>query len=385
MKNISLEIISKIRKIIKNKKGFLHEPYMIGNEKKYLNNCVDTTFVSSSGKYISKFENKIKNFTKSKFVALTNSGTSALHIAYLISGIRKNDEILIPNLNYVASSNVACYVGAIPHFIENDYSNLGINISKLESYLKEICFKKKGYTFNKFTKNRISSIVVTHLYGSMCDMRRLLKLCKKYNFKLIEDAAEALGSFYNKKHAGTFGDVGILSFNGNKTITTGSGGAILLRNKNDKKKAEKLINISKVKKKNYITFDNIGYNYRISNIQSALGLAQMENLKKIIKKKKKLNLSYKKEFKNCDYARIFETEKNCSSNYWINLLVIEDNYIHQRHQIEKKMRHHNIEIRSSWDLMHRLPHFSNNPKMKLNISVKMNRKILYLPSSPKYA
>jgi perosamine synthetase len=219
----------------------------------------------------------------------------------------------------------------------------------------------------------------------MGDMRRLLKLCKKYNFKLIEDAAEALGSFYDKKHAGTFGDVGILSFNGNKTITTGSGGAILLKNKKDKKKAEKLINISKVKKKNYVTFDDIGYNYKISNIQSALGLAQMESLKKIIKKKRKLNLNYKKEFQNCDYAKILETEKNCSSNYWINLLVLEDNYIDKRHQIEKKMSHYNIEIRSSWDLMHRLPHFSSNPKMKLNISTKMNRKILYLPSSPKYA
>ena len=296
-----------IRKVCKYDKSIsLHEPIFLNDEKKKLISCIDSTFVSTSGNYVQLFEKELSKICGSKYILATNTGTAALHIAYIVSEISSGDEVLIPSLNYVASSNVAKYVGAIPHFVEAEEKNLGIDTKKLESYLQKILFRKGKFFYNKKTSRKISAIVPTHLYGNMSAILELKKIAKKYNLDLIEDAAEAIGTYVNKKHAGTFGRMGILSFNGNKTITTGSGGAIIFKNRSDYLKAKLIANIGKLERNVKTKFVVLGYNYRINNLQAAIGLSQLKKLKIILDLKKKIHEKYKEELHKNDNVKLFQ-------------------------------------------------------------------------------
>ena len=323
--NIHQQIIKKVRQVTGDGKVFLHEPVFWGDEKKNLVNCVNTTFVSSVGKYVDIFEKKLKNYTKSKYVLVTNSGTSALHICCIVSGIKKNDEVLLPTFNFVASSNVLMYLGAVPHYVDVDENSLGIDIPKLDNYLKKISVKKGKYIYNKKTKRRIIAIFPTHIFGHPGNIDSILKLAKKYNLNLVEDASESIGSFYKKKHLGTFGKAGALSFNGNKTITTGSGGAILLKKFNDYTLAKKLINICKTDHFWKLEYNGLGYNYRMSNIQASLGCSQIKNLEKIISKKYLLLKKYKKIFKKISYLKVFEHFYPGQILHRLSTLLVEGN------------------------------------------------------------
>ena len=383
--NFNSKLKKSIRKVCKNNnKIYLHEPIFTNDEKKLLNNCIKSTFVSTSGKFVKDFENKLSKFCKSKFILATNSGTSALHIAYIVANLGKKDEILVPALNYVASANVAKYVGSTPHFIEVESDSFGIDVKKLDKYLKKNTKKKGNYFYNKETDRKISAIVPTHLYGKIGNMNGIIKIAKKYNLILIEDAAEAIGSYVNSKHAGTFGRMGILSFNGNKTITTGSGGAILFKYKSDYLKAKLIANVGKINSNFKIIFKVLGYNYKMNNIQAALGIAQLKKLKKILRFKKNLHEKYKKEFKNFSEFRLFENNFSKSYNYWINLIIFNDISKDKKNKIIKYLSNNNIETRPSWDLINSIEYFKNCPKMKLTISEKLYQKIINLPSSPKY-
>jgi perosamine synthetase len=383
MKNqkLVIKILDNIKKVTKKKKIALHEPVFWGNEKKQLNKCINSTFVSTAGKFVGTFEKKIKNYTKSNYVLATNSGTSALHICFIVSGVKNNDEVLIPALNFVASSNAAIYCGAIPHFVDSEEKTLSINPEKLYNYLVKITYKKGKYFYNKKTKRRIKALVPTHIFGHSGNLERLLKIANLFNLVFIEDASEAVGSFYKKRHLGTFGPIGALSFNGNKILTTGSGGAILIKKKRDFIKAKKLINVSKIKHEWNLIYDGIGYNYKMSNIQAALGCSQFKNLEKIINLKYKLLRRYKRVFEKLPNVRIFELNNFRRSNYWLQTLILNNNLMKIRDKILKKANSQKIMLRPAWRLMNTLSHLNKYPKMDLTTSIKLQKSIINLPSS----
>jgi len=383
MKNqkLVIKILDNIKKVTKKKKIALHEPVFWGNEKKQLNKCINSTFVSTAGKFVETFEKKIKNYTKSNYVLATNSGTSALHICFIVSGVKNNDEVLIPALNFVASSNAAIYCGAIPHFVDSEEKTLSINPEKLYNYLVKITYKKGKYFYNKKTKRRIKALVPTHIFGHSGNLERLLKIANHFNLVFIEDASEAVGSFYKKRHLGTFGLIGALSFNGNKILTTGSGGAILIKKKRDFIKAKKLINVSKIKHKWNLIYDGIGYNYKMSNIHAALGCSQFENLEKIINLKYKLLRRYKRVFEKLPDVRIFELNNFRRSNYWLQTLILNNNLMKIRDKILKEANSQKIMLRPAWKLMNTLSHLNKYPKMDLTTSIKLQKSIINLPSS----
>ena len=248
-KNEEKNLYKLISSVIKKKSAELHEPHFNNLEINYLKEAIKKKSVSRKGNFVDRFSKKIKYLTKAKYVILTSTGTSALHLALLALNIKKNDEVLMPSLNYIASANATLYCGAIPHFIDVDEESLGIDPIKLKKYLIEKCFVKKKKCFNKKTKRSIKAMICLHTFGYPAKILELKKICSKYHIKLIEDSAEALGSFSNKKHLGTFGDIGILSFNGNKIITTGSGGAILT---NNLRLAKTVNHLSKIAKKNIL-------------------------------------------------------------------------------------------------------------------------------------
>ena len=287
--NIHNQILLSLKKVY-NQKNFLydpHSPIFDYNENFYLNKVIESNCVSSIGKYVDKFELLLKNYTQSKYAICLSSGTAALHLALHLLKVKKDDEILIPAFNFVASANASLLLGATPHFVECDLKTNSIDVEKISLYLKKNTYLKNNECINKKTKNVIKACIPTYSYGSGFDIKKLISVCKKYKIKVIEDSSEALGTFINSKHAGTFGDLGILSFNGNKIITTGGGGAILT---NSKYLAKQARHISSTAKKNIHNYSKIhtefGLNYRMPNINAALGVSQILKLKKILRKKK---------------------------------------------------------------------------------------------------
>ena len=332
------------------------------------------------GEFVKKFEKKISKLTRSKYVVTTNSGTSALHISCLLLGVRKNDEVLVPSFTFVATANVIKYCTAIPHFNDIEEKNFGINIVKLENYLKENTVIKNNVCFNKKTKRVIRGIIPVHIFGHPIQIDKLASLAKKYKLFVIEDGAESLGSTYKKKHAGTFGDIGILSFNGNKIITTGAGGAILTNNRNISRKARHLIQNSKLKGYGYV-HDDLGYNYRMPNINAAIWLSQLKRINVLIKKKRKIFSLYKKALTNSDFFHLVEEPKNCKSNYWLQTLLINKKYTSSVNSLVKKLNKKKIQVRPGWKLLPKLNHFKKSPSMNLSISKNITKRIINIPSS----
>ena len=265
------------------KKYNLHFPEINKKAFNYVNNCLRSIWLSPSGNYVRLFENELSNYTKSICVAC-NSGTSALHISLILTGVKENNEVIVPTITFIATINSVLYTKASPIFMDCD-DRLSIDLNKLEQFLKNETYIKNKSCFNIKTRKKIKALIVTHVFGDICDFKRLKRICKKYFIKIIEDAAEAIGSFdINNKHAGTLGDYGAFSFNFNKIITTGGGGAICVKSKFDEKKARLLINQNKTDSI-YFKHKDVGYNYGMSNINAAIGYSQIKNLKKIIKKK----------------------------------------------------------------------------------------------------
>ena len=315
--------LKSFRKIFSNKSARLHDPLFKGNEKKYLMNCINSSFVSYVGNYVSLFEKKLTQYTRSKYAVATSSGTSALHLILKYLKIGKNDEVLMPTSTYVATAAAVIYCNSTPNFVDIENENLGICPNKLKSYLERISKKKGKSCYNKKTGKKIKALIVVHLYGFPSKILEIKKVCKNFNIKIIEDAAEALGSFYKKKHLGTFSEAGILSFNGNKTITCGGGGAIITNNKKMAKKLKHLSVHAKKSGSDDHIHDEIGYNYRMTNLSAAVGCAQMENLKKILKAKRKNYETYKNLFKNENDIEILKEPINSKTNYWLIIGLVK--------------------------------------------------------------
>ena len=377
------EIFSVILNSFKNfkKQLSLHEPSIDTSDIKTVKNILFKKLVSTSAeKIINKFEKKISKLTKAKYVVATNTGTSALHIALKAIKLKNNEEVLIPDINYIAAANSVIHCGGIPHFVDINISNLGIDVKKLENYLKKITLVKKNKLINKKSKNVIKAIIPTHVFGNACDIINLKRISNKYKLFLIEDSSESLGSFFKNKHLGTFGDIGVLSFNGNKIITTGGGGAILTNNSNLFKRCLHLSKISRVKKKYWeFNYNEPGFNFRMPALNAALGISQIDKLKKILNKKKKIYLEYKKYFRNIKSIKLLEPI-NKKSNYWLNVIQIEKSDEKLIEKIILILQKKRISVRPVWKQMHKINYLSKYPRMNLSNANYIKDKLLSLPS-----
>lgn len=275
----------------------LHEPCFIGNEKKYINETIDSTFVSSVGKYVTKFEEMVAEFSGTKYAIATSNGTSALHIGLKLVGVDESSEVITQPLTFIATANAISYCGAQPIFVDVDRDTLGLSPTKLEEFLKEFAYlNESGECINKTTNKVIKACVPMHTFGHPCRIDEIVKICDSYNISVVEDSAESLGSYYKGKHTGSFAKVGVFSFNGNKIITTGGGGMIVTDDEDLAKRAKHITTTAKVPHPYEYIHDEIGYNYRLTNLAAALGVAQMESLELFIEKQREVANRYKKFF-----------------------------------------------------------------------------------------
>ena len=356
----------------------LHEPRFIGNEKKYLNECIDSTFVSSIGKFVNQFEDKIAEYTGVKYAVATSSGTSALHIALLLSGIEDNDEVITQALSFVATCNAINYCGASPIFVDVDRDTMGLSPTALRNYLEKNTIIQNQKCINNATGKIIKACIPMHTFGHPCRVDEIKDICDKYHIYLIEDAAESLGSFYKGKHTGTFGQMGVMSFNGNKIITAGSGGCILTNDESLAKKAKHLTTTAKVQHKWEYTHDMVGYNYRMPNLNAALLVAQLENLDKFLVKKRELAEKYIDFFDNTSCIFIKES-KDSRSNYWLNAVTLKDE--NQRNLFLSETNAYGVMTRPIWTLMNKLIMFKNSQCGDLSNSEWLEQRIVNIPSS----
>ncbi len=356
----------------------LHEPRFVGNEKKYINECIDTTFVSSVGRYVDLFEEEIASYTGAKYAVATCNGTSALHISFLLADIQQNDEVITQSLTFVATCNAISYCSANPIFIDVDKDTMGMSPSALRLFLEQNTTIKNNKCINNLTGNIIKACVPMHTFGYPCRVDEIEEICNEYKIFLIEDAAESVGSFYKSKHTGNFGQLGVMSFNGNKIITAGGGGCIITNDQAFAKKAKHLTTTAKVPHKWEFNHDMVGYNYRMPNINAALLVAQLENLNKFLKFKRELANRYEKFFRNKKYT-FFQEPTNSMSNYWLNTLILEDKK--QRDQFLDETNSSGIMTRPIWTLMHRLPMFKNAQRDNLANSKWLDDRVVNIPSS----
>jgi len=382
MKNISADlIVESIQKVTGKGPHQLHEPLFFGKEISYLKNTINQNFVSSAGEYVNKFEKKIKKYTKAKFAIAVVNGTQAIYISLKACGIKKNDEVLVPALTFVGTVNAVSYLDAKPHFIDSQIENFGINCLKLENYLDKITKFRGNQCINKFTGNVIKAIMPVYIFGHPCNIQDIVKIAKKFNLIVIEDATEALGSFYKKKHLGTFGDIGCLSFNGNKIITTGGGGMVITNKKILAKKIKHLTTTAKLKHKWEYIHDEIGYNFRMPNLNAALGLAQFEKIHTFLKAKRTLFKKYYNVFNKIKGISLYKEPKNANSNYWLQTLILNKNHSSLKNKILKESHKKLIYIRPVWKLISELKPYKKNQKMNLSGAKEIYNKIINIPSS----
>ena len=360
----------------------LHEPRFIGKEKEYINNCIDSTFVSSVGKYVDLFEQKMREVTGAKHAIALVNGTNALHLSLLLAGVEKDDEVLTQSLTFVATANAISYCQAIPHFVDVDKETLGLSPTLLRKHLKNIAVLKDGVCYNKITGRKIAACVPMHTFGLPLYIDELVTLCKEYNIPVIEDAAESLGSYYKNKHTGTFGLVGTFSFNGNKTITCGGGGAIITNNDELAKRAKHLTTQAKVPHKWEYVHDEIGYNYRMPNLNAALACAQLEQLSSFIKNKRELSEIYTNFFENFNDIALIKEIENTRSNYWLNAVILKDKIA--RDEFLEYTNSNGVMTRPIWALMNKLEMFKNCPKSDLTHSEWLEERVVNIPSSVRF-
>lgn len=358
----------------------LHEPTFDEKEIEYVTECIRTGWVSSVGSYVTRFEEELAKFVGAKRAVAVVNGTAALHIALKIVGVQENDEVLMPSLTFVATANAASYLGAIPHFVDVSYETLGMDPIKLNKHLEEIGVLRNGQLYNKQTGRRIAAVVPMHTFGHPVDLDGLLEVCDKFNLVLVEDAAESLGSYYKGKHTGTFGKVAAFSFNGNKIVTTGGGGAIVTNDEQLADYAKHLTTTAKIPHRWEYVHDEIGYNYRMPNINAALGCAQLEKLPKFIEQKRKLTDTYKKIISQLEDVRLFTESNNVQSNYWLQTIILGEKL--KRNDILKFLNNYGVMCRPIWKPMHMLKIYKNYPKAKLDYTEKLNQSIINIPSTP---
>ena len=373
------DVVTFIQKIYKTIGPIsLHEPRFIGNEKKYLNESIDSTFVSSIGKFVDEFEEKMASYTGAKYAVATSSGTSALHVSLLLANVNQNSEVITQPLTFVATCNAISYCGAQPIFLDVDKDTMGLSPSALKYFLENNTTIKNQQCVNNKTSKVIKACVPMHTFGHPCRIDEIKKICNKHHVFLIEDAAESVGSIYKGKHTGTFGQVGVMSFNGNKIITAGGGGCIVTNDKALAKKAKHLTTTAKVQHKWDFNHDMVGYNYRMPNLNAALLVAQLENLDKFISSKRKLANVYETFFNSNNYVFVKEP-MDSKSNYWLNSILLKNKQ--QRDEFLDETNSSGIMTRPIWTLMNKLPMFGCAQCGDLKNSEWLEDRVVNIPSS----
>ncbi len=377
------EVHNTLKNVIGQSDSFvsLHEPTFAGKEWDYVKDCLDTGWVSSVGSYVDRFEEMLAEFTGVKRAIAVVNGTAALHVCLILAGVEPGDEVLLPTLTFVATPNALSYCGAIPHFVDSEEATLGLDPHKLADYLTAIAEVRGSECFNKTTGRRIKSVVPMHTYGHPVDLDPLLEVCERFKLVLVEDAAESLGSYYKDKHTGQWGKLSALSFNGNKVITTGGGGAILTNDEQLGTLAKHLTTTAKVPHKWEFRHDMVGYNYRLPNINAALGCAQLEQLPKFLQNKRALAGTYQREFTAVSGLRFFSEPMHAQSNYWLNALLLDDANGDKRDELLDLTNGSGIMTRPTWTLMHKLPMFKDCPRMDLSVAKNLERRLINIPSS----
>jgi len=377
------KILDILKKILPQKAGKipLHEPCFEGNEWVYIKECLDTGWVSSVGKFVDRFESMLAEYTGVKKVVATVNGTTGLYMALRLVGVCPNDEVFVPALTFIAPANAISYCGAVPHFVDSEERTLGIDPKKLADYLNQIAEIRKDSCFNRKTGRRIKAIVPMHTYGHPVDLDLLSDVCSHFRLEMVEDAAESIGSLFKGKHTGNWGTMSVLSFNGNKTITTGGGGAILTNDESLGELAKHLTTTAKVPHRWSFYHDHIGYNYRLPNINAAMGCAQLEQLPRFLDKKRALAARYCKAFDEIENVHFFTEPDFAHSNYWLNVLLLDKSQAYKRDAALEITNSHGIQTRPAWKLMHRLPMYNNCPHMDLSIAEDLESRLINIPSS----
>ncbi len=372
------DFIRFVKELYNKEEVFLHEPVFSGREKEYLADCIDSTFVSSVGAYVDRLEVEIARYTGSKYAVATVNGTAALHVSLLIVGVKCEDEVITQPVTFVATCNAIKYCGAEPVFVDVDKNTLGMNPESLLAFLKKYTTIKNGALYNRTTGRRIKACLPVHTFGHPCRIDEIVDICSNYGIVVVEDAAEALGSSFKNKHAGTFGRLGVLSFNGNKIITTGGGGAILTDDEFLAQRARHLTKTAKVPHPYEYFHDEVGFNYRMPNINAALGLAQLEQLERFLKSKRCLAKKYEEFFSTRKGIKFAKEPPMAHSNYWLNAIFLEN-------EMEKKVflettNKNKVYTRPVWTLMYKLPIYESCFRVETPESEEIERRVVNLPS-----
>lgn len=376
------EIVSFIRHLYNEPTGLipLHAPIFNGNEKKYLNECIESTYVSSVGKFVNLFEEGIAKFTGANHAVACVNGTNALHLALKLVGVMQGDEVITQPLTFIATANAIAYCGANPIFLDVDIDTMGLSPRALlrflenETHYDPVTVKR----YNNATKKAISACVPMHTFGHPCRIDEIVEICDRFHIPVVEDAAESLGSFYKNQHTGTFGKIGVLSFNGNKILTTGGGGMLLFQDIELAKRAKHITTQAKIAHPWNFAHDEVGYNYRMPNINAALGLSQLEQLGFFLASKKNLANQYKLFFEG--HSINFVTEPNyASSNYWLNCILMKN--IKERDAFLALSNNEGVQSRPAWALLNKLPMYETCLHTNIKNALWLEDRIVNIPSS----
>ena len=383
---ISVRLVDALRDLWADRSaaGALHEPYFGGNESAYVRECVETGWVSSVGKFVDRFEEDLAAFTGAKRAVAVVNGTAALQVALVLAGVKPGDEVLVPTLTFVGTANAVAHAGAIPHFVDSDPDTLGLDPRKLAQYIAKVADVEKGVVRNRRTGRRIAAIVPVHIYGHPIDLDALESALADLTLPIVEDAAESLGSWFRGRHTGTFGLVAAVSFNGNKTVTTGGGGAILTNDEAIGKLAKHVTTTAKKPHAWRFDHDMVAWNYRMPNINAALGCAQLEQLPAFLTAKRRLASRYAEAVANVPGVSFVPEPPNSVSNYWLNVVLLDEG-VQELESTLAALHQAGIGARPAWTLMHRLPMYAAAPRDDLSVAERLAARIINLPSGVRVA
>lgn len=373
--------LAAVRAAIGTQSAVLHEPLFVGNERAYLEECLDSTFVSSVGKFVDRFEADLSAYTGARHAVAVVNGTAALHIALQLGGVTQGDEVLVPALTFIATANAISYCNAVPHFVDSEEDSLGIAPDALRAYLSAETEQHDGKCINKATRRVIRAIVPMHTFGHPGRLDELMVIAHDFNLTMIEDAAESLGSYYQGRHTGTLGRLGALSFNGNKIITTGGGGAILTNDKLLAARAKHLTTTAKLPHAWRYVHDEIGFNYRLPNLNAALGCAQLERLPLFIAAKRDLFKRYSEAFAGVQGIHVQKEPADCVSNYWLQTLVLDKELSEFHVDLLNALNRAGYMSRPVWTLLHHLQPYRHCPRMNLDVAESLATRLISIPSS----
>lgn len=376
-------VLAAVRAVIGTTTGTvpLHEPEFAGREWDYVKECIDTGWVSSVGSFVDRFERDLAAATGCAHAVATSNGTSALHICLLLAGVRTGDEVVMPTLTFIATANAVSYVGAVPHFVDSEVVSLGVDAAKLDAHLRDVARVENGVCVHRRTGAPMRALVVMHVFGHPCDLDALAEVAARWRLVLIEDAAESLGSTYRGRHTGNVGVVSALSFNGNKVVTTGGGGAILSNDAALAKRAKHLTTTARTPHRWSFLHDEVGYNYRLPNLNAALGCAQLEQLGSFVERKRRLAARYRQALTAVDGATFLSEPPGTASNYWLNAVLLEREHAGERDALLAALNDAGYMARPLWTLMHRLPMYAACPRADVAVAEQMEARVVNVPSS----